>query len=128
MTTDNSACSRVCADYVRRSERTFVKYRGNGVALAVPEVGLDARKKILELGHENSFFCVASFTTEEMKDVKGLDLLRNVDLLAANIDEAAAASGFEDRPVVGRRLVDDPQDLAGRGLARPCVVEFLCEI
>ena len=96
MTTNNSACSRVSRKYVERSEKTFVKYRENGIALAVPEVGLEARKKILELGNENSFFCVASFTTEEMKNIKGLDLLQNVDLLAANIDEAVAASGFEN--------------------------------
>ncbi len=99
MTVDNSACSRVSPDYVGKSEKTFGRYRKKGIALAVPEVGLDARKKILELGNKNSFFCVASFTTEEMKNVKALDLLRNVDLLAANIDEAASASGLKDRPV-----------------------------
>ena len=96
MTTNNSACSRVSPEFVGRSEKTFVKYRGNGIALAVPEVGLDARKKILELGNKNSLFCAASFTTEEMKNIKRLDLLQNVDLLSANIDEAAAASCFEN--------------------------------
>ncbi len=36
--------------------------------------------------------------------------------------------GLEHGLVIGRRAVDDPQDLTGRGLARPRVAEFLCEL
>jgi sugar/nucleoside kinase (ribokinase family) len=97
MTTDNSACSAVTPEYVEKAEKTFIRYRGMGIALAVPEVGLEARKKVIELGKKYSLFCVASFSSEEMKNAGVLDLFSNVDLLASNIDEAATASGFKDR-------------------------------
>jgi ribokinase len=92
MTTDNSACSTVTPEYVTKAEEAFERYHGRGIALAVPEVGLGARKKVLELGKKYSFFCVASFSSEEMKKAREQDLFSDVDLLAANIDEAAAAS------------------------------------
>ncbi len=96
MTTDNSACSKVTPAYICKTEPSFKTYRGKGIALAVPEASLAARQKILELGTGYSFFRAASFSSQEMKDVRELNLFQNLDLLAVNIDEAAKAAGLED--------------------------------
>lgn len=96
MTTDDSACSKVTPAYICKTGPTFKKYRGKGIALAVPEVPLTARQKILELGTGYSFFRTASFSSQEMNDVRELNLFQNIDLLAVNVDEAAKAAGLED--------------------------------
>ncbi|NIN09663.1 MAG: carbohydrate kinase family protein, partial [Planctomycetales bacterium] len=61
MTTDDSACARVDAAFVARAEPEFERYAGRGVALAAPEVPLEARQRLLELGTEYGFWRVASF-------------------------------------------------------------------
>ena len=90
MTTDDSACSQVDASFVAAAEPEFVRLAGEGVALAAPEVPLEARSRLLELATEHDFFRVASFTSEEMNQALASDMLRNTDLLAINLDEAAA--------------------------------------
>ncbi len=94
VTTDNSACSKVDASFVVRAKKEFVRHEANGIVLAVPEVPMSARIKLLELGTAYGFFRVASFTSEEMKTVVDEGLLGNIDLLAVNIDEIAAVSGI----------------------------------
>ena len=97
LTTDDSACSKVSPDFIRSAENEFKKYRGKGIALAVPEVSLAARQKLLELGTEYAFFRVASFSSGEMSEVKKKNLLNEVDLLALNLDEAKMVAGIDDK-------------------------------
>lgn len=96
LTTDDSACAHVDSGYVNRAEPVFFAFKEKGVALAVPEVGLDARKRLLELGSAHSFFRVASFSSAEIEDACSDSLLSMVDLLALNIDEASCAAGIEN--------------------------------
>jgi sugar/nucleoside kinase (ribokinase family) len=91
LTTDDSACSRVDAAFVAEAEHEFARFDGCGIALAVPEVPMIAREKVLELGSQHSFLRVASFAVEEVVWAMKRDILRRVDLLALNLDEAAAA-------------------------------------
>ena len=93
MTTDDSACARVDAAFVRQAEPEFERYARRGVALAAPEVSLEARQKLLELGTEYGFLRVASFVAEEIAPAKDMGMLGQTDLLAINVDEAAAAAG-----------------------------------
>lgn len=88
LTTADSASSRVTPEYVERSRDVFKLYRGRGIALAVPEVPVNARLRILNLGTEYSFFRVASFTTGEMEEAVKRNALSAIDLVALNIDEA----------------------------------------
>jgi len=91
LTTDDSACSKVDGYFVEKAKRKFEQFRGQGIVLAAPEVSLEARNRLLELGSDYNFFRVASFTSEEMHSVIQSDILSRTDLLAINFDEAAAA-------------------------------------
>jgi ribokinase len=90
MTTNDSASSSVNNSFVRNVKKEFVNYANKGVALAAPEVPLEAREQLLQLGTEYGFFRAASFTSEEMKDVISSGILKKVDLLAINLDEASS--------------------------------------
>ncbi len=72
----------------RPREPEFARFAGRGIALALPEVPLAARRKLLALGAGHGFLRVASFTTAEILELAGE--LGDVDLLALNLDEAAA--------------------------------------
>jgi len=93
LTTEDSACSHVDRADVERAEPEFARFQGQGIALAAPEVPLPARHAALELGRRYGFLRVASFNSEEI--VRALDdgWLAMVDLLAINLDEAAAVAG-----------------------------------
>jgi sugar/nucleoside kinase (ribokinase family) len=90
LTTDDSACSKVDVPFVEKAKSEFERFNGQGIALAAPEVSLEARNRLLELGTDYNFFRVASFTSEEMQSVIQSDTLSRTDLLALNFDEAAA--------------------------------------
>jgi sugar/nucleoside kinase (ribokinase family) len=90
LTTDDSACAKVDAAFVAQTEQEFARYSGRGVALAAPEVPLAARSELLHLGTTYNFFRVASFVAEEMRSAIETGMLSSTDLLALNVDEAAA--------------------------------------
>jgi len=92
LTVDDSACARVTPEFVRKAAPALAAARNAAIALAVPEVPLPARAELLRLGTAHGAFRVASFTSEELADGANHLLLRNVDLLALNADEAAAVA------------------------------------
>jgi len=94
MTTSDSASARVTPAYIDVARPFFKKYRRRGIVLAVPEVPLDARVRVLEYGTKYSLFRAASFTTGEMDEVNETHILRIVDLFSLNIDEAARIAGI----------------------------------
>ena len=96
LTTDDSASAGVDGALVREAEEEFARYRGEGIALAVPEVPLEARAALLELGGKYDCFRAASFTTEELAGPTAREMLRQVDLLAVNLEEAAAGAGLSE--------------------------------
>lgn len=93
VTENDSACAAVDADWIARAEPEFARYTGRGIALALPEVPLAARRKLLELGTAHGFLRVASFTTAEILALDGETDAWGIDLLALNLDEAAALAG-----------------------------------
>ncbi len=97
LTTDNSACDRVEAADVTQAEADFAVYRSRGVALAAPEVPLAARQQLLRMGTKYNFRRVAAFTSAEILPAIEMGLLDEIDLLALNRDEAAAAAGIQSR-------------------------------
>lgn len=105
LTTDDSACTFVDAAYIAAAKTEFAKYMGSGIALAAPEVSLESRQKLLQLGTAHRFYRVASFLSAEVQTALLKGMLNEVDLLALNIDEAAAAVGL----VAGSSL---PESLA----------------
>ena len=93
LTVDDSASAKVTPSLVAGAEGDFALFAGDGIALAVPEVPFDARVALLEMGARHGFLRAASFTSEEMTRVRAENVLENVDLLAVNVEEVAAAAG-----------------------------------
>ena len=93
LTTDNSASSQVDDAFIETAGIEIEKFGTKGIIMAAPEVPLLARQKLLELGKQHGLFCAASFTTEEINYALDAGILKNVDLIAINIDEASAVVG-----------------------------------
>jgi sugar/nucleoside kinase (ribokinase family) len=96
MTTRGSASDAVDEHAVFEAEPLMAEIGGKGIALAVPEVPLDARRALLERASRSGLFRAASFTRAEMAVVRESGLLGQVDLCALNLEEAAAAAGIKD--------------------------------
>jgi len=105
LTVDDSACSEVDPAFVRLAAPDIAAFSNFGVTLAVPEVPLAARSELIELGTQHRCLRTASFTSEEIKLAQDSGILAKLDLLAINIDEAAALTGVSaQKPVAS--LVD----------------------
>jgi ribokinase len=93
LTTGNSASGAVDAAAIGEAEPSLRAFGRSGIALAVPEVPLGVRRMLLEHAARFGLLRVASFSRAEMDEVRGSGLLGQVDLLAVNLEEAAAAAG-----------------------------------
>jgi ribokinase len=90
LTTDNSASTEVDEKAVEESVEEMAALGPRGIALAAPEVPLPARFKLLELAGEYGLYRVASFTGEEIPEIRKHDPASLIDLLAVNENEGAA--------------------------------------
>jgi len=95
LTTDDSASSSLTGQVVEQAEPLFTKYEKRGVGLAVPEVPLEARFRLLALAGRHSFFRVASFTAGELREMGGSHLFNDIDLLSLNLEELAQIAGLD---------------------------------
>jgi ribokinase len=95
LTTDDSASTLVDAAYIEKAVADIQQLGSEGIIMAAPEVPLEARKRLLELGKRHGLFCSASFTTGEMKQAMESGILKYVDLLSVNLDEAAETAGIQ---------------------------------
>lgn len=93
LTPEDSACDRVDADFIWQAAQEFTLVRGEGIALAAPEVPLAARRALLDLATENQFLRVGSFVSGEIRSALEMGLFNMLDLVALNIDEAATLMG-----------------------------------
>jgi sugar/nucleoside kinase (ribokinase family) len=93
LTTSDAATAGVDADFINTLEAEFSRWPGQAIALAVPEVPLAARRRLLELGTAHQSLRVAALTSAEACTPEIDALLQNVDLLAVNLDEAMALAG-----------------------------------
>lgn len=89
LTTDNSAVEAMEARDVESVEPEFAHFQGQGIALAAPEAPPAVRSALLRLGARHQFFRVAALTSAETETPWAVDLLRQADLTALNLDEAA---------------------------------------
>ncbi len=94
LTVDDSACSLVDPPSISEAESDFAAFSSEGIALAVPEVPLEARAELLRLGTKHKFLRAASFTSEEIIHARDSKMLANVDLLAINVGEAAVLANM----------------------------------
>ncbi len=93
LTTNDSASDHVTAESVAEAEAIFNAFSGRGIALAAPEVPLETRSTLLEVATAHQFWRVASFVTAEVEPALQQGMIEMVDLVALNLDEAAAAAG-----------------------------------
>lgn len=103
LTTADSASSRVGPETIAASEIEFQRWSGKGIALAAPEAPLAARQKLLELASSNNFFRVLAVNSAEARLPIMDQLMEMTDLLALNLDEAAALTGAD--PASGAQKV-----------------------
>jgi sugar/nucleoside kinase (ribokinase family) len=85
----------VTCDAVERAEEMFEKYGQSALGLAVPEVPLEARYRLLELATRHSLFRIASFTAGELREMGGSDVFDMIDLLSLNLEELAQVAGLD---------------------------------
>jgi ribokinase len=93
LSTSRSASADVGPADVQRAALHFAAHPGRGVALALPEVPLDARQALLQLATDHGWLRVAGVVPDELSAVRDSGLLAQVDLLALNIEEAATLGG-----------------------------------
>ena len=93
LSTTRSASADVGPEDVDRAAPVFAAHPGRGVALALPEVPLEARHALLELATEHRWLRVAGLVPDELDALRRSGLLQQVDLVSLNIEEAAALAG-----------------------------------
>ena len=86
----NSASELVSPEIVEASRGDFAAWKGRGIALAAPEVSLESRDKLLELGKEYGFFNVLAVDSTEAGMPYVERLFEKTDFLALNLHEAAS--------------------------------------
>jgi len=96
ITTDNSACSYVTPATITIAMPLLSKHKNRAIAMAVPEVPLPSRLKLLNIASRYGCFTAASFVSGEMLEVRKKNILKNVNYLAINIHEAAMLAGISD--------------------------------
>jgi len=110
LTTADSASARVDPSWISRAEPDVAALGARstgahkrpqvGIALTMPEVPMAARARLLDAATHHGLYRAASFTSEELAEARDSGLLAQVDLLAANRDEAAALAGVSaEQPV-----------------------------
>jgi ribokinase len=90
LTTDNSASANVDTALIEKVRDTLKVHGSKGIIMAAPEVPLEARYKLIETGKQFGLYCTASFTTGEMPEAIGTGIMKHLDLLAINMDEASS--------------------------------------
>jgi sugar/nucleoside kinase (ribokinase family) len=108
LTVEDSASGRLTPAEVSEAAPEFAAHADEGIALAVPEVPLDARDALLQLASRHRFFRVAAFTTAEIAEARARGMLGRADLIALNRDEAS-------------RLAEKAADSDARRLAEAAV-------
>ena len=106
ITSSNSASSLVTPKDIQEAEPLFAEYQGKGIAVALPEVPLETRKRLLELATAYEFFRVASFTSIETKKVARTGMMEEIDLVALNEDEAKVIANVSGEGKMSEKVLD----------------------
>jgi len=106
LTTDDSASSKLTPQDVHNAEEPFARFGKRGIGIALPEVPLDTRTALLKLSTAYGLYRIASFTSNEMDEVKKGGILEIIDHLAANMDEAARLASGRSKEDTEERTVN----------------------
>ncbi len=95
ITESQSASSKVSSRMISDAKKILTQNRS--IVLSVPEVPLSSRREIINHGFRNQAFVLASFVSDEIESVLKSGLLKKIDLLSVNLDEAAALGNVSGR-------------------------------
>lgn len=95
ITESKSASSKVSSSMISAAEK--ILNQNQSIVVSVPEVPLSSRREIINLGFKNQAFVVASFVSDEIESVLKTGLLKKIDLLSVNLDEAAALANVSGK-------------------------------
>ena len=87
LTASNSACGLVTPAYMDECSREI---DANSLVLAAPEVPLESRIRLLEIGRQRGAVTVASFLSAEAEDFEKSGGFALADIISINADEARA--------------------------------------
>jgi len=88
ITTDNSASNKVSPEDIDRFFQTFDLNTGKEIILAVPEVPITTRMRLLEFGRQRGSLNIASILSAEIDSFKTQKGFHLTDIVFVNIDEA----------------------------------------
>lgn len=91
-TAENSAAGEVTPEFIEESLMR-IGVDENTCLVAVPEVRIDSRVRMLELGKKAGAFCVLSVPASEAKEFETRNTYAFCDLIAVNEEEARAVTG-----------------------------------
>jgi sugar/nucleoside kinase (ribokinase family) len=106
ITASRSASSLVSAQGIAAFFQNDSHSGKSDVILAVPEVPLEARIRLLEEGRRRGSFNAVSILSSEVAQFMHRGGFANTDLLAINIDEAKAIAGLDDDSASTRQVVE----------------------
>ena len=106
ITTENSASSKVSPEDISRFFREFDLNGAREIILAVPEIPLQTRIKLLEYGRKRGSLNIASVLSSEVNDFVNMHGFEMVDILSINIDEAQSIAQLIDQPVTSTLIID----------------------
>lgn len=112
-TIDDSAADAMEVHDLVAAEAEFVCFSGRGIALAAPEAPLVVRYALLQMGAQYRFFRVAALTTVETKDPLAAAILRQANLAALNLDEAAGLADINPAGLAPERIVESALAVLG---------------
>jgi ribokinase len=91
-TASNSASDLVTPQYIQAClDKADID--GSTIVAAIPEVSVETRIKMLQIGREKGAFCALSIPAAEAEAFKAADIYRYCDFLSVNEEEAQALAG-----------------------------------
>ncbi len=107
ITASNSAAAALNQQDLGQAADLMRASAGRCIALCLPEVPLDIRRKFLQMATEYGNFRAASFTLAEVAPAQALNLFSLIDLLALNQEEASALVGYACTAENSRQFLHD---------------------
>jgi sugar/nucleoside kinase (ribokinase family) len=106
ITTENSASSRVSTGDISSFFHEFKLSGDHEIILAVPEVPLQTRIKLLEYGTQRGSLNIASILSSEVDDFDNMYGFEMANILSINIDEALSIAQMPDESVESNAVIE----------------------
>jgi sugar/nucleoside kinase (ribokinase family) len=106
MTTSNSASGKVTSDDIDDFFAAFGEEGERELILAVPEVPIQTRIRLLETGRKRGSYNAASVLSSEVESFRSMGGFVLTDLLSVNIDEARSIADIAEDSLGSREIVE----------------------